>query len=149
MRKEFDPIEVTTSVHDQKCIQIENPSSIESKIIRGCVLENRMDTEEYKNRTKAGSFLQCDYPDYILVEFWSNNYQPFVDMINRKFREEKEKLLKVELINDDIINLSNEISMSHATQKISAGYIEYLIKVWLRNNKNVDFFINEGDLNGV
>lgn len=76
-------------MHDQKCIQIKNPTKEERDMICEIVLDSCIDSDGYKARVKAGAFLQCDYEDYILVEFWRNDYQEFVNMINNRFKTAK------------------------------------------------------------
>lgn len=86
-REKFDPITIS-----ENSIEIENPSKEESNIIRNCMLENRINTEEYKKRTDACAFLQCNHNDYLLIEFWTRDYSkitPFIEMINRKFEESR------------------------------------------------------------
>ena len=81
-------LEVKNSVHDQPCIQITNPTKNERDIIKKCVCCQLMNTEEYNLSRKAGAFLQCDCEDYVLIEFWTPNFQHFVNFLNRKLIEE-------------------------------------------------------------
>ena len=87
MSKEFNLLTVSGNN-----IEIDNPSSEKYNIIRHCMLENNTKTEEYKKRTNAGAFLQCDQDNYLLIECWAQDYNkivPFFEMINRKFQEKR------------------------------------------------------------
>jgi len=75
-------LEVTTSVHNMPCIEIRNPTSVVRDIVRGAILCNLMDDKRYILHKKAGAFLQGDEEDWMLVEFWTKDYQPFVDYLN-------------------------------------------------------------------
>ena len=79
---------ITTSVHDMKCIQIKNPSNGVRTFLRSIVTCNWIHDDDYKVSKKAGAFLQCDYPDYILIEFWNDGAEYFVDYINEKWRKQ-------------------------------------------------------------
>lgn len=78
---------ITISPNNMKCIEIENPSEKERNIIRSAILENRMDHPAYIAKRKSMPFLQADYYDYILIEFWGKDPQPFLDYINKQMSE--------------------------------------------------------------
>ncbi|MDO8504884.1 MAG: hypothetical protein Q7S36_03470 [Candidatus Liptonbacteria bacterium] len=71
------------------CIEIQNPKPEVREIIRKAVLDNFMDSPAYKVSKKAGAFLQGETDDWILVEFWQEDYQPFVDYLNKLLSAEK------------------------------------------------------------
>ena len=77
--------QVTISIHNMPSVQLVNPTELERKFIVNTVCCNRMDDERYKLRQRAGAFLQSDSADYVLVEFWQKDYQPFVDWLNANF----------------------------------------------------------------
>ena len=84
MEKRF---KITKSCHNQDCIEINNPTDFEKQLICSTIFNNWMDTEEYKVKTLAGAFLQCNHKEYILVEFWGRDPNPFVDFLNKKYEE--------------------------------------------------------------
>ena len=43
--------------------------------LRGIVANQWIDSEDYKQSQKAGAFLQCDYPDYILIGWVGNAHE--------------------------------------------------------------------------
>lgn len=71
------------------CIQIENPSQPWRSIIRQAITVNDMNDPAYGLRSEAGAFLQSDSDDYLLVEFWKPDYQPFVDYLNERISLKK------------------------------------------------------------
>ena len=83
---------VTQSSHGMKCIQMEHPTEAQRKKIRSIVLNNWTADIECKLSQNAGAFIQCDNPEYILVEFWGKDYIPFVNFVN----EQPEFSLEVE-----------------------------------------------------
>jgi hypothetical protein len=73
--------------HDgQMCIQIRNPPEEIREIVKIIVGCSWIDSKEYKVSRKAGAFLQCDYKDYILVEFWKKDYQDFINFVNTQLK---------------------------------------------------------------
>ena len=76
-------LQVTQSVHRMNCVETQDPRI--AKILRATVADNWMDSEAYKVRIRAGAFLQGydEYSGWALVEFWLDDYQPFVDYVNR------------------------------------------------------------------
>jgi hypothetical protein len=82
-------LSVTKSCHDQDCVEIINPTKTQRNIIRSVILNQLIESDDYKMRLSARPFLQCDYEEYILVEFWgrSEGIQPFVDYLNKKLGE--------------------------------------------------------------
>jgi hypothetical protein len=81
-KKKEPLLTVTTSGHGMPCIEVVNPSPELREIIRRAITANRIDDPAYQLHTKAGAFLQGDAEDWILVEFWQKDYQPFVDYLN-------------------------------------------------------------------
>jgi len=79
-------LKLTKSCHDQDCIEIRNPTEHQRNTIRSIVMNNWVESEDYKMKQSAGPFLQCDYEDYLLVEFWGDTefIQPFIDYLNKK-----------------------------------------------------------------
>lgn len=75
-------LKVTRSIHGMPCIQLINPSPEVRALIRRTVLNQQIDTKAYDVRTRAGAFLQGDEHDWILIEFWQDDYLPFVDYLN-------------------------------------------------------------------
>jgi len=74
-------MEVTKSVHGMNCVEICNPTKEQREIILE-VIYDPYDVSDI--RYKSGAFLQCNTSDYILIEFWLNDYQEFVDYLNKK-----------------------------------------------------------------
>jgi len=78
---------VTNSNHDMPCIQIEYPSPETAHFIKSAVLCQWTNKIEYQLARRAGAFLQSFSNDYILVEFWRDDYQAFVDWLNENLEE--------------------------------------------------------------
>ena len=69
--------------HGQPSIEVPNPTEEERKKIYSIL--NRapyFNDPLYEINHNAGAFLQSDGPDYMLIEFWGEDYQPFVDWLN-------------------------------------------------------------------
>jgi len=77
--------EITTSMHNQKCISIEHPTENIRKFLRMVVLANRIDDPVYIAKENAIPFLQCDYEDYVLVEFWGTKVEEYVAWLNEYY----------------------------------------------------------------
>lgn len=76
-------LELSISPHDQYCIQVENPSKDLRDLLRSIVMNNRIDSDDYKITKAAGAFLQCDYEEYVLIEFWRiEGAEAFVEYCN-------------------------------------------------------------------
>lgn len=78
---------VTTSIHGMKAIEVRDPSLTEWEFLRSAVTINYTGTEQYELRNNAGAFLQCDDEDYVLIEFWKDDYEPFVQWLNDNYCE--------------------------------------------------------------
>ena len=76
-------LEVIISGHGMPCVEIRNPTVEVRDVVRSAVLCNRADDVRYQLAHRAGAFLQGDDEDWILVEFWGGDYQPFVDHLNQ------------------------------------------------------------------
>jgi len=77
---------LTKSRNNMLCIEIENPTNKVRDFIRNAVMENRIEHPAYIASRNSTPFLQADYPDYLLVEFWGRNPQPFMDYLNKTFK---------------------------------------------------------------
>jgi hypothetical protein len=77
-------VNVSTSNNGMNCIELENAPVNVLTTIRSIVMDNWIHSVRYQVSKKAGAFLQGydESTGYLLVEFWSNNYQPFVDCVN-------------------------------------------------------------------
>jgi hypothetical protein len=63
--------QITKSTHGQPGISIKDPTNKERASARCLVRASYLDDPDYHLRTRVGAFLQCDYPDWILIEFWN------------------------------------------------------------------------------
>jgi len=79
--------EVTTSIHGQPCIEVRNPTKEQRDFLCNAVMDNFTASECYKLHCEAGAFLQCNYSDYVLIEFWLPNYHRFVEWLNKNFKQ--------------------------------------------------------------
>ena len=86
-KEEASLLTVSTSVHNMPCIEIQNPSLELREIIHRAIRANNFDDPAYQLKGKAGAFLQGDEEDWILVEFWQKDYQPFVDYLNAQIKD--------------------------------------------------------------
>ena len=67
----------------QPSIEVINPTQEERQKIYSILNRAaRFGDPVYEISHDAGAFLQSDGPDYMLIEFWGENYQPFVDWLN-------------------------------------------------------------------
>lgn len=66
----------------QPSIEVINPTEEERQKIYRIIHTNYSGDPLYKINSNAGAFLQSDGPDYMLIEFWGRDYQPFVDWLN-------------------------------------------------------------------
>jgi len=87
----IEKLEISTSVHNMPCVQVENPSPRLRRIILRAITANGWDDPAYHLHRKAGAFFQADEEDYLLVEFWKPDYQPFVDYLNKQISLENDK----------------------------------------------------------
>ena len=78
---------VTTGPHGMPSLQLYNPSAHEREFVRAAVMCCWIDSPAYRSREGSGAFLQSDHNDYVLVEFWQNDYEPFIDYLNDNFDE--------------------------------------------------------------
>lgn len=82
---------VTISGHGMPCIEVVNPIPEVRRIIRRAVTNPWMGDPDYEVSRRAGAFLQCDDASddapYVLVEFWQEDYQSFVDYLNEQLTE--------------------------------------------------------------
>ncbi len=86
------PFAVTESCHGMKCIQGDKVPIEAMEVVRGMVLNNWMDSIDYKPHQAAGAFLQTYCEDrngtgFIMVEFWHADYMPFVEHVNNELRK--------------------------------------------------------------
>jgi hypothetical protein len=94
---ELNPIEsnnqffltVTESPHGMSCVQVENPSPELRRIVHMIMTDNRIDSEANKLTKKSGAFLQNNQKDYLLIEFWKEDYREFVDYLNQQINLDK------------------------------------------------------------
>ena len=71
-------LEISISPNRMKCIEIEHPSTPVRDKIRAAVMENRVNHPAYIAARPGMPFLQADYEDYLLVEFWGKDPKPFM-----------------------------------------------------------------------
>ncbi len=81
-------LQVTTSSHGSRCLEFHNPSDELRSLIRETLLDNYMESEAYQVRQPSQPFLQCNCDDYILVEFWGRDPNPYVEYLQRRIDEE-------------------------------------------------------------
>jgi hypothetical protein len=82
-----------TSVSNLPCIELIKGNPAHHHFLRHCVTIQWMDDPAYKLKSMAGAFLQGGlYPNRVdlswtLVEFWTPNYQSFIDWMNQQVQE--------------------------------------------------------------
>lgn len=75
-------LELTLSGNNMYCIEL-TATSVELKnFLRSELLNNMMNSEAYQQRSGVSPFLQGDSGEWILIEFWSNDYDKIVNYIN-------------------------------------------------------------------
>lgn len=95
--------EVTTSHHGQPCIQGNGISVKVMRLVRNIVTNNYTPSDDYKMRLHGSPFLQGYQEEdaygpyneaesdegvgWILVEFWNDDCQPWVDYVNKCLAE--------------------------------------------------------------
>ena len=77
-------MKITTSLHGQNCIEIENPTQKVRQIIKSVLTANHFDDPDYQACQLPRPFLQCDTEDYMLIEFWGTNVPEFVSYLQEK-----------------------------------------------------------------
>jgi hypothetical protein len=88
--------EISKSSHDMLCIQIEVPAKKVSDFLRSIVMNNIIASDDYYYSRESGAFLQCDYEEYILIEFWRKDAaHAFIDYANKKWEAES-KIIEVD-----------------------------------------------------
>jgi len=79
---------VVPGPHDgMPALKLCNPTKEERDFVAAAVTCQHMDDPRYKLHVEAGAFLQCDDPEFVLVEFWKESYAPFVQWLNDNFDE--------------------------------------------------------------
>lgn len=74
---------VRSSVHGLPSIEVRDPSpALRALLYRA--LGTLANDPVYALRTRSGAFLQSDTSDYMLIEFWSPAFSPFVDWLNQE-----------------------------------------------------------------
>jgi hypothetical protein len=71
--------------YGQPSLVIEYPTEEERRLIYSIMNCNITGDERYELKNQAGAFLQSDGPDFMLIEFWTDDpakHQPFVDWLN-------------------------------------------------------------------
>ena len=84
-------VRASTSCHDQPCVEVMGAPPEVIAILKAAVSENRMYEKAYGMRNIAGAFLQGEdvASGWVLIEFWQENYMPFVDYLNERLKELK------------------------------------------------------------
>ena len=75
------------SSHDLPALQLLGGPIVSHNVIRRAVMNDYIYSDEYLLRTLAGAFLQGQENNieaWTLIEFWKDDYGPFVDYIERK-----------------------------------------------------------------
>lgn len=78
-------------------LELRDPDPVRA-FVRKSVTANLMTDLDYQLRVQAGAFLQCDSQQYVLVEFWQQDYQPFLDYLNENFGSWVERMHEIELL---------------------------------------------------
>lgn len=81
-------LRVSRSHNRMNCIEVRDPEPRVRAIIKAAVACNWRGDERYELGSNAGAFLQSDHEDYLLIEFWGRDFQPFVDLLNRLIEED-------------------------------------------------------------
>lgn len=87
-------LEITVSLHNQYCVEVENASKKLMTFIKSKISFNLMNTTEYKIKSDAHPFLQCfdENTGYYLIEFWTDDLgkiQKYVTFLNNQIIERK------------------------------------------------------------
>ena len=83
-------LEIDISQNNMYCCEIYNNSKL-ADICKRVIANNLINTPDYIISQKARPFLQCNTPDYTLIEFWTSDFgaiEWFVDFINTLNNEE-------------------------------------------------------------
>lgn len=89
---------VSTSGHGMNALELRDPDPAVRAFVRKSVTANLMTDLDYQLRVQAGAFLQCDTGQYVLVEFWQQDYQPFLDYLNENFGPWVERMHEIDLL---------------------------------------------------
>lgn len=76
---------VVIGPHDMSSLELRNPTREEREFLKYALNCNLIGEERYELSQQSGAFLQCDYKDYVLVEFWKADYEPFVTWLNDNY----------------------------------------------------------------
>lgn len=143
------------------CISIENPSQLVRRVIRTAVCCNRYGDVRYELAQKAHAFLQCDYPDYVLVEFWSDSYQPFVDLLNEliekaytqrlfevRYYDAKMREIRPSVVvdYDEVLNVATSY-MGMSSSQLKLEYQPEVVSRFGRESQNLGSFATQKDNN--
>jgi hypothetical protein len=90
--------QVSTSGNGMNALELRDPDPAVRAFVRKSVTANLMTDLDYQLRVKAGAFLQCDTQQYVLVEFWQQDYQPFLDYLNENFGAWVERMHEIDLM---------------------------------------------------
>lgn len=85
-------LELTLSTQNMYAIELTDASIEIKKFLRRELLSNDINSESYKRRVEVNPFLQGDNDSWILIEFWSNDYDKivsYIDYLNNKFEQEQ------------------------------------------------------------
>ena len=74
-------LEIDISQNNMYCCKIYNNTRI-ADICKSVLLENRIDHLDYISRQKACPFLQCNTPEYTLIEFWTKDFKAIEDFVS-------------------------------------------------------------------
>ncbi len=78
-------MDISMSCHGMPCLKIINPTAAQRAAIYQIMRAKQIGTEEYQVAKQSGAFLQSDYEDFILIEFWlPTGHQEFLSLFQSK-----------------------------------------------------------------
>lgn len=85
--------EITITCHDQYGIELYDDGSIDyfqikKDFLKRCVCDNYTESEYYKAKDKVKPFIQSYTDNFIMVEFWTKDFEAiekYVNFLNEKY----------------------------------------------------------------
>lgn len=87
MGHDIDPLELKMSHNKMLCLEVENPTEEFRKLLKEAIMENRIDHPAYAAKLPGTPFLQANYPEYLLVEFWGRDPLPFINYLREQLKK--------------------------------------------------------------
>lgn len=84
-------VRASMTCHDQWCVEVFGAPPEVVKVLTVAVRSNWTKDPAYRARQGSGAFLQgiSEQDGWVLIEFWEDHYQPFVNYLNERLKEIK------------------------------------------------------------